>query len=488
MKVNSLKIELQSLLGLNCNFKCAHCLNSSKPDLHDFDISDSEINALLQEVIDSENVKYITFFGGEPLLYLDKIKHIILTLRSKRPDLNFSLITNGSLIEKNSEVLELLKIEYCMLSFDQEHAEYISSTSFVEVLVKAKKLFNKIELNFTHGSDLYIHDDFKKIVLAENIKLNLNHKIQSVRKKETLDYTDGAFSHINCPNINEKRLKISFVPTKGFTICCGPVIFDKISEDSLVYVNSLSLVSDSLLYNFLKKTSVVPLYTNGLTDCDKCKNCLFKMNSIEVSNFNSNKSWSDDLKNYTYSELSRMNKLFYPKYVKIVHPGTFKNPYNSFVQKQNILLSKETGDGLMPSEIGEFSDFTIDTFYKVHTNFYSLSDIQRFKKDQAIFFNLPNKYLRHRIDGKIVAYLVVCFIESHPFFKRKAWHIGYWGIADGVDRDLREKIKQEWGDFLTILNSDVSIVANIDYFNKPADKMSSNYNFETVCVKFDPRT
>jgi len=119
--VNSLKIELQILLGLNCNFKCSHCLNSSKPGLRDFDISEAEINSLLQEVIDSENVKYVTFSGGEPLLYIDKIKHIVLTLRNKRPELKFSLTTNGALIEKNSKTLELLKIEYCMLSFDQEH-------------------------------------------------------------------------------------------------------------------------------------------------------------------------------------------------------------------------------------------------------------------------------------------------------------------------------------------------------------------------------
>lgn len=486
--MNSLKIELQILLGLNCNFKCSHCLNSSKPGLRDFDISETEIKSLLQEVIDSENVKYVTFSGGEPLLYIDKIKHIVLTLRNKRPELKFSLTTNGALIEKNSKTLELLKIEYCMLSFDQEHAEYISPTSFVKVLVNAKKLFNKIEINVTHGFNLYIHDDIKNYVLAENIKLNLNHKVQSGRNKETVDYIDSTFNHISCPNINEKKMKISFVPTKGFTICCGPIIFDKITEDSMAYVSSLSLVSESLLYNFLKKTSIVPLYNNGMTDCDKCKNCLFKMNNAEISYFISNKSWSDDLNNYTYDDLSRMNKLFYPKYVKIVQPGTFKNPYNSFLYKQKKLVSKEIGDGLMSLEIEEFSDFTIDTFYKVHTNFYSLSDIRRFKKDQAIFFNLPNKYIRHKIDGKVVAYLVVCFIDNHPFFKRPAWHIGYWGILSGTDRDLREKIKQEWGDFLSVLNSKVAIVANIDYFNKPADKMSSCFNFETVCVKFDPRT
>ena len=87
------------MLGRRCNFNCRYCmqLNSSdkldklpteiNEDIYDFitDIADNQNNPL-----------YIHFYGGEPLVYIKKIKEIVKHLDHK--NIKFSVITNGSLI------------------------------------------------------------------------------------------------------------------------------------------------------------------------------------------------------------------------------------------------------------------------------------------------------------------------------------------------------------------------------------------------------
>ena len=90
--------------------------------------------------------------------------------------------------------------------------------------------------------------------------------------------------------------------------------------------------------------------------------------------------------------------------------------------------------------------------------------------------------------GKIVAYLAVCFIENHPFFNEGTWHIGYWGIAPGMhDKNLKASIKSDWATKLSALNGNFRIAANIDYFNTPAIVMAENFNFKTNALRLDPR-
>lgn len=186
-------------------------------------------------------------------------------------------------------------------------------------------------------------------------------------------------------------------------------------------------------------------------------------------------------------KLNHYNKLFNPKIVKKVEVGSLKN----YLRERDIVTTKKVlkteGDNLPQSEIEAFSQFTIQSFYEVHTAFYGIGDIVRFKNDQKIFFNLPNKFIFHKIDEKIVGYLAVCKIEEHPFFKEKAWHIGYWGIRQGLEKPERDLIKKDWATLLDTLNREAIVVANIDYFNTPADRLSEKLNFKPICVRLDPR-
>lgn len=94
------------MLGSRCNMHCRYCLQQCQippelpqeinPDIYDF----------IEECIrrNPEDDKYIsvTFFGGEPTLYFDKIKVIVDEMKRRDvTDLGFGIISNGKAITED---------------------------------------------------------------------------------------------------------------------------------------------------------------------------------------------------------------------------------------------------------------------------------------------------------------------------------------------------------------------------------------------------
>lgn len=481
--------ELQVLLGLNCNFKCSHCLNNSGPGNRDQDISDSEVELLFETISLNKSIKTVSFSGGEPLLYIARIESLISKLRAARSDLKFSITTNGSLIARNELILKQLKIDYAMLSFDKEHTEFIESENFIEALSLSLGIFKKFEVNITYEDSPH-YQPVRKFLLDNNIKVNFTQTIESGRKKARINQNhEIGLTSFSCPNLNtsDKSAKISFIPKKGFSICCGPVVFDNLVDSSVSFFQTFEMLQQNTLYKFLKKISNIQISTEKGVSCQSCKSALKSTSKEELDFFINRGGWNNILLKWDDQKLQHYNKLFNPKIVKKVDVGLFNNYLEDrkIISEQDII--KTEGDNLHQNEINEFSQFTIESFYDVHTAYYSVGDIVRFKNDQKIFFNLPNKYIHHKIDGKIVGYLAVCQLEQHPFFKVKAWHVGYWGINQDLKKTERDLIKSDWANLLKALNADAIITANIDFFNTPADRLSEKFNLKPTCVRLDPR-
>lgn len=82
------------ILGKSCNFNCVYCIQGDS-----YRVTDRL--KISPEVIDYLNHfhKRVTFYGGEPMLYFDQIREILVKTRGSG---NFySLMTNGSLIRKS---------------------------------------------------------------------------------------------------------------------------------------------------------------------------------------------------------------------------------------------------------------------------------------------------------------------------------------------------------------------------------------------------
>jgi uncharacterized protein len=92
--------HLKIQLGLGCNYSCSYCLQAkqiakaSKTD-------STELEAFLASIpkwTNPHTLEAVEFWGGEPLLYWQKIEQLLPRLREYAPKAEFSLITNGSLL------------------------------------------------------------------------------------------------------------------------------------------------------------------------------------------------------------------------------------------------------------------------------------------------------------------------------------------------------------------------------------------------------
>src|SRR5450830_2084532 len=100
-KKSNAPTTLKIQLGLKCNYSCSYCLQSSSiEDASVAGLADtreflSNLDSWLQEA-----PKRIQFWGGEPFVYWAHLKQLVPVLRDKFPDVMFSLITNGSMIDQ----------------------------------------------------------------------------------------------------------------------------------------------------------------------------------------------------------------------------------------------------------------------------------------------------------------------------------------------------------------------------------------------------
>ena len=163
-----------------CNFRCKYCYETKNPRNLDIDniksILDYEVKSNLNKKED-ERISSITFFGGEPLLVLDKIEDTIsyckeLTNRSGHKFI-YVLNTNGSLINKESiEFIKNNNITVCYSIDGNQTANdmnriYIDGKGTFEIVKKnaIRLLENKVNmvcmLTYTKNTIPYLCDSVK---------------------------------------------------------------------------------------------------------------------------------------------------------------------------------------------------------------------------------------------------------------------------------------------------------------------------------------
>jgi uncharacterized protein len=99
---------LKIQLGLGCNYQCSYCSQATEVPAAavtrtaDADAFVAGLGAWL-----TDPPKQIEFWGGEPLLYFAKLRRLVPVLDERFPDAEFSLVTNGTLLD--DEVLEFIE-------------------------------------------------------------------------------------------------------------------------------------------------------------------------------------------------------------------------------------------------------------------------------------------------------------------------------------------------------------------------------------------
>lgn len=98
-EVATLKIQL----GMGCNYSCSYCNQASS--VQDATITrTADADAFLAKLSNwlQGSPERIEFWGGEPLLYLAKLRRLVPALRQLFPEAIFFMVTNGSLLDEET--------------------------------------------------------------------------------------------------------------------------------------------------------------------------------------------------------------------------------------------------------------------------------------------------------------------------------------------------------------------------------------------------
>ena len=121
---------------LNCNYRCPYCFEEGRTSFCNMSSETcSEIKHFITDkILANDNLKYlhITWFGGEPLLCLDKIEDISFYLiglcAARNIECRFSVITNGRYLDSHAiDVLQKMNVKKVQISFDGTQATYCAA-------------------------------------------------------------------------------------------------------------------------------------------------------------------------------------------------------------------------------------------------------------------------------------------------------------------------------------------------------------------------
>lgn len=92
--------DIRIVLGHACNFRCKYC---SQRHTSFVDVTEKDVDSLMDRMascLDLSKLKRVQCWGGEPLLYWKAVKRIIERMREINPNAGLSLVTNGSLMNR----------------------------------------------------------------------------------------------------------------------------------------------------------------------------------------------------------------------------------------------------------------------------------------------------------------------------------------------------------------------------------------------------
>lgn len=150
------KLSLTILPTSDCNFRCIYCFEKSKLVNKSMSQETMEsIIALVEENSKTIESLYISWYGGEPLLEIDKIKYMTKKFLKicKENDIKYSagIITNGYLLtENNLKTIYELKIDTIQITIDGNKDAHNSRRMLKSGAGTYDKIINNLTKNINY--------------------------------------------------------------------------------------------------------------------------------------------------------------------------------------------------------------------------------------------------------------------------------------------------------------------------------------------------
>jgi uncharacterized protein len=162
------EIQIFFVTNYSCNFACTYCYQDQYNNPH-LELSNEIIDAFFEYVIRefSGRKKYVTVFGGEPLLGSPKQKELIsyLLKKSVESNLEVSFVTNGYSLEEYSDILKSGKIREVQVTLDGTETVHNKR----RFLKGGEGTFSKIVRGIDSCIDGHIDINLRMVTDKENI-------------------------------------------------------------------------------------------------------------------------------------------------------------------------------------------------------------------------------------------------------------------------------------------------------------------------------
>lgn len=144
-------INITVVVTSDCNLCCKYCINDSGDQLKDTDANElglvdaEEIVRCLHKISTIRNIRFIKFFGGEPLLKYDMIHQIVVAKEKYAPEddkIRFAFTTNGC-SPVTDEMLEFFKTNRFIVNLSLDGPENINNSYRIPKDGKTN-VFNKV--------------------------------------------------------------------------------------------------------------------------------------------------------------------------------------------------------------------------------------------------------------------------------------------------------------------------------------------------------
>ncbi|MBK7133549.1 MAG: radical SAM protein [Bacteroidales bacterium] len=162
------EIQIFFVTNYSCNFACTYCYQDQYNNPHlelSNDITDAFFDYVRREFAGRK--KYITVFGGEPLLGSPKQKELIsyLLKKSAEADLEVSFVTNGYSLEEYSDILKSGKIREVQVTLDGTESVHNNR----RFLKGGEGTFSRIVRGIDSCIDNHIDVNLRMVADKENI-------------------------------------------------------------------------------------------------------------------------------------------------------------------------------------------------------------------------------------------------------------------------------------------------------------------------------
>ena len=167
--------------GLGCNYHCSYCFerNNLNGIVMNSEIEEGVYNYICKRISSNSNIKSfnISWFGGEPLLYIDVISRlsnrIIAFCDERKIRFRAGAVTNGLLLsECYIDELKKCSINHIQVSIDDSISHYCNRRG------ASKKNYYSVIDNIAKASNAF----------KVSVRINADYDISFVDLRETIDY------------------------------------------------------------------------------------------------------------------------------------------------------------------------------------------------------------------------------------------------------------------------------------------------------------